>query len=115
MDVPLKLTLAVSESGAAERMSLPGAQISTHEPKLLKEDLLSRKSVDPTLMAAGTKAGEKPHASELEFPDATTTTTPAFTAAFTAVSIACCVPRPPKLMLEIVGFAALVASQSNAS
>merc|ERR1719215_1203561 len=25
-------------------------------------------------MAAGTKAGEKPHASELEFPDATTTT-----------------------------------------
>jgi len=115
MDVPLKVFVAVSDAGDAERMSLPGAQISTHEPKLLKEDLWSRKSVDPTLMAAGTKAGEKPHASELEFPDATTTTTPASTAAVTAVLIAACVPRPPKLMLEIAGLEAVVASQSNAS
>merc|ERR1719468_478787 len=51
-------------------------------------------------MAFGTKAGEKPHASEFEFPDATTTTTPASTAASTATLIANWVPRPPKLMLE---------------
>jgi len=55
---------------------------------LLKDDRLSADVVEPTVIAEGTKAGEKPHASLLSLPPATTTTTPLFTAASTAVLMA---------------------------
>merc|ERR1719416_151126 len=73
MEVPLKVAEAVSLLWPAEVTPLPGAHMS----------------VEPTVMAAGTKAGEKRHASLLELPPATTTTTPEFTAAFTASLMAC--------------------------
>jgi hypothetical protein len=81
---------------------------------LLKDDLASVLVVEPTVMADGTKAGEKRQESELLLPPATTTVTPEFTAASTASFMACCVPDPPKLMLATAGRVGLVASQSNA-
>jgi len=56
---------------------------------LLNDDRLSLEVVEPTVIAEGTKAGENLHASLLELPPATTTTTPLFTAASTAVFMAC--------------------------
>ena len=79
-----------------------------------KEDLLLRESVDPTVIAEGTKAGEKLHESLLELPPATMTVTPEFTAASTASLMACWVPLPPKLMLAMLGRTELWASQSRA-
>merc|ERR1719411_1655576 len=64
-------------------------------------------------MAFGTKAGEKPHASLLLLPPATTTVTPALTAASTAVLMDEMTPRPPKLMLATAGRTEEVATQSN--
>jgi len=71
-------------------------------------------SVLPTVTALGTKAGEKPQASEFSLPAATTTVTPALTAASTASFIAWMVPLPPRLMLATAGRVLLVANQSNA-
>jgi len=115
MEVPLNVCLPVSLVWSAETMLLPGAQISTQDPKLLKPERASVLVVEPTVTAEGTNAGEKKHASELVLPAATTTVTPALTAASTAACIALCVPWPPKLMLEMVGLFAFVASQSKAS
>jgi len=81
---------------------------------LLKDDLASVDVVEPTVMADGTKAGEKRHASLLLFPPATTTTTPAFTAPLTASLMACWVPLPPKLIEEMAGRVGLLANQSKA-
>jgi len=81
---------------------------------LLKEDLASKLVVDPTVMALGTNAGEKSHASALEFPPATTTVTPEFTATSTASTIACWLPLPPKLIDATAGRAGWTASQSKA-
>merc|ERR1740123_2263502 len=60
-------------------------------------------------MAAGTKAGVNLHASSSLFPAATTTTTPPFTAAFTASATAFGVPNPPKLIDATAGRVGLVA------
>jgi len=68
----------------------------------------------PTVIALGTYAGEKPQASLLSLPAATTTATPLFTAASTASFIAEFVPLPPKLMLATAGRTPPVANQSNA-
>jgi len=95
-------------------MLLPGAQIFVHLPKLLKEDLALRLVVEPTVMAASTKAGEYLHESSFSFPAATTTTTPALVAAFTAVLVEELVPLPPRLMLAIRGWRPLLAIQSKA-
>jgi len=56
---------------------------------LENEERESVEVVDPTVMAFGTKAGEKRQASLLLLPPATTTVTPAFTAASTASFMAC--------------------------
>jgi len=85
---------------------------------LLKEDRLSEAVVEPTVIAEGTKAGEKPQASLLSLPPATTTTTPLFTAASTAVLMACWVPGPPSDIDATAGRVLLplpAASQSSAS
>jgi len=70
-------------------------------------------SVDPTVIAEGTKAGEKLQLSLLSFPPATTTDTPAPVAASTAVRMAELVPAPPRLMLATFGLAEFLAVQSN--
>merc|ERR1719232_2576243 len=66
-------------------------------------------------MAEGTKAGENLQASWLSFPPATTTVTPAPTAASTASLMALWVPRPPRLMLATAGRSWFCANQSRAS
>lgn len=88
--------------------------MSTQLPKLEKEERASREVVAPMVIALGTKAGENPQASLLSFPAATTTVTPAFTAASVASFMACSVPGPPKLMLATAGRTLCVDSQSKA-
>ena len=60
-------------SGIAETMSTPGANRSRHGPKFEKLGRWSVVgSVAPTVIAAGTRAGEKPQASALLLPADTT-------------------------------------------
>lgn len=80
---------------------------------MLKEALLSLESVAPTVMALGTKAGEKLHALLFSLPAATTTTTPALTAASMAFLYVDDVPGPPRLMLATAGFGPEVTTQSR--
>merc|ERR1719499_1074272 len=63
-------------------------------------------------MALSTNAGLKEQASVLLFPPATTTTTPAPTAASMATVKLGKAPRPPRLMLRIAGLATLTLTQS---
>merc|ERR1719297_288022 len=114
IEVPLKDVLPVSDRCDADTTLLPGAQMSVQLPKLLNEDRRSLLSVEPTVIADGTKAGENPQASRLLLPPATTTTTPEFTAASTASRMACWVPKPPKLIDATAGRVGLVAIQSRA-
>merc|ERR1719277_42525 len=108
------VALASSLVCPADKTLLPGAQMSVQEPQLENEERESWDVVEPTVMAAGTNAGEKLHASELSFPPATTTVTPPLTAALTASAIACWVPLPPKLIDATAGRVGFVASQSRA-
>jgi len=85
MEVPEYDTEAVSDWTEADNTFTPGAKISRQVPKQLKLALASELSVAPTVIAEATKAGENPHASALELPAATTTTTPAFVSALIAV------------------------------
>ena len=52
----------------AALMLEPGATMSTQGPLFEKLDLLSILSLEPTVIAAGTNAGEKLQAFEFEFP-----------------------------------------------
>lgn len=91
----------------ADRMLDPGAYTSTHAPKLLNDDLTSSRVVEPTVNADDSDAGEVRHASLLELPAATTTTTPDSTSADTA-ELNISLLDPPRLMLTTqgsVGFA----------
>lgn len=55
----LGLTVAVVPPIQVERMLTPGAKMSTTDPKLLKEAILSEESVAPTVKAVGSEAGEE--------------------------------------------------------
>lgn len=88
IDVPLIDRVPTSDEGQAEKIELPGAHMSMQVPKLLNPDLLSARSVEPTVMALGAKAGLNLHASLLLLPAATTTATPPVIAASTACAIA---------------------------
>jgi hypothetical protein len=85
MDVPLLIELPAVVFVFAEVMLLPGAKMSTHAPKLEKYALESSVPVAPTVIAFVAEAGDVKQASAFEFPPATTMTTPAATALFTAV------------------------------
>jgi hypothetical protein len=85
MDVPLLIELPAVVFVFAEVMPIPGAKISTHAPKLEKYALESSVPVAPTVIAFLAEAGDVKQASAFEFPPATTMTTPAATALFTAV------------------------------
>jgi hypothetical protein len=58
IDVPLIVRIAELLPIQAEVMSTPGAEISTQLPVLLKVASASLLSVAPTVIAAGTRAGE---------------------------------------------------------
>jgi hypothetical protein len=85
-----------------EVIPTPGAKISKHVPKLLKDARLSVESVAPTVIALGALEGDDEHAFALLFPAATATTTPSATRAATALLSAAENP-PPKLMFATAG------------
>lgn len=86
IDVPLMVALPVSDDTAADVIDEPGAKMSRQDPWLLYQARLSSLRVAPTVIAELTCAGEKPHASMLSLPAATTTTTPAAVARSIAAS-----------------------------
>jgi hypothetical protein len=58
MLVPLIVFVAVVEPIQADEIPDPGAQISRHEPQLLKLDFASLLVVEPTVIALDDDAGE---------------------------------------------------------
>lgn len=55
----------------------PGAKMSTHEPRFVKDERPYEYVIDPTVMAVGSRAGEYSHASSrLELPAEVTATRP---------------------------------------
>jgi len=58
MEVPLSVALAVSLVFQAEVMSEPGANKSTQDPTLEKEDRVSEEVEEPTVRASRTREGE---------------------------------------------------------
>jgi hypothetical protein len=84
MDVPLYDVLPEIVFVFAEMIFSPGAKMSTHVPKLESSARESSSAVEPTVIALSAEAGECEQAVVFEFPPATTMTTPAATAAFTA-------------------------------
>lgn len=73
MDVPDRVLVEVGLSIQALTIFCPGAKTSITDPKLEGEVRESEMIVAPTVMAEGTRAGEKFEASAFEFPAATTT------------------------------------------
>jgi hypothetical protein len=71
IDVPLSVAVAVLLVRHAERMFDPGAKMSTTLPKFENDDRASVCVLEPTVMAAATRAGEEFAAFVLEFPAAT--------------------------------------------
>jgi hypothetical protein len=96
-------------------MPLPGAYKSRQGPTLLKLDLASLESDEPTVMATGTYAGLAPHALKLApaLPAATTTMTPAAAALSIAVPIEVITELPPRLILIIAGLKAVCCSTQS--
>ena len=70
--------VAVGEPIQAPVILTPGALMSTQEPKLEKDALLSAIPVAPTVIALGALAGDLVQASKFSLPAATTTLIPAF-------------------------------------
>jgi hypothetical protein len=105
MDVPFHVAVAVSLVFNAEVMLLPGAKMSTQAPKLEKDERASALVVAPTVIAVGSLAGEKLHASRFSLPAATTIVTPAAEAPATAAFTLVLFP-PPNDMLATAGFTA---------
>lgn len=75
MEVPCFVAVPVP-SMLVETIATPGAKMSTQEPKLLNQAMLSFWSVAPTVMALAAEAGLVVQASTASFPAATTMTTP---------------------------------------
>jgi len=76
IDVPDSSSVAVSPVYQSETMSTPGANRSTHEPRLENEARLSSRPDAATVSAAGSRAGEDSQASSSSLPAATVTLTP---------------------------------------
>jgi hypothetical protein len=93
MDVPDIRLVEVSEETPAEVMEEPGAQREIQEPQLEKLDLLSSLVVEPTQKARDAAQGEARQPSMLRLPAATIITTPAESAALTA--LLCVELNPP--------------------
>src|SRR5262245_61056389 len=102
MDVPLMVLVAVLLVAQADVMLEPGAKMSRQVPKFENEDRASVLVVEPTVMAAPTRAGELLHALALELPAAMAKVTLRLMAPTTALSSAVLAP-PPRLMLATAG------------
>jgi len=76
IDVPDILVDPVFDPAEADLIEDPGAKMLLHRPKLLKPDRAFLLVDDATVIAVGTKAGEKLQASAFSLPAATTTMTP---------------------------------------
>ena len=70
IEVPLMVFVAVLLVLQAEVMLEPGAKMSRHVPKLENEERASLLVVEPTVLAAATRAGEELHALAFELPAA---------------------------------------------
>jgi hypothetical protein len=104
IDVPDMLEVAVGLVIPAEMMCIPGAKMSTHEPRFEKSAKESVEVVAPTVIADASLDGEKVHASEYELPAATTKVIPSATPRATASLIATSMPdMVPRLMLATAG------------
>src|SRR3569832_37866 len=71
IEVPEMISVAVSLVLYDERISEPGAKISTHVPKFEKDERASVFVVAPTVIALDTRPGEELHAFRLSLPAAT--------------------------------------------
>jgi hypothetical protein len=88
MEVPDKTAVAESSLNQVDKIETPGANKSTQVPKLEKDARASVLPVAPTVIAAGTLAGETVHEFKLLFPAATTYVIPEFIELTTALSSA---------------------------
>src|ERR1051325_4204016 len=104
--------VAVSDVSHAEVIEEPGAKMSTHVPKFEKEERASVEVVEPTVIAAATRAGEEPQASALLLPAAMEYVTPELIELLTAVSSAEDAP-PPRLMFATAGLMWFAVTQST--
>jgi len=86
--------------------------MSTHVPKLLKDDRLFVLVVDPTAIALGTKAQVFLQASKRSLPAETVTVMDAAIAASTAVTAAWSFDWVPKLIVSTAGRTLFRAIQS---
>src|SRR5689334_17283432 len=86
IEVPLSTRTESSALAKSDLISTPGAKMSTQVPKLEKDARRSDRSVAPTVMAAGSRAGDSLHASWLSLPAAATYVTPDAMDALTALS-----------------------------
>src|SRR5437879_8041188 len=112
-EVPEKMLVAVSLALPAERMLTPGAKRSRQVPKFEKPARVSLAgSTAPTVIAAGTRAGEALQASAFELPAATAKVTPAAIALPTDVSSAVNAPNP-MLKLATAGSVLFAVTQST--
>jgi hypothetical protein len=104
IEVPDLLEVAVGPVIPAEMMCMPGAKMSTHEPRFEKSANASVEVVAPTVIAEAALDGEKLQASEYELPAATTNVIPSATPRATASLIATSIPElVPRLMLATAG------------
>ena len=78
IDVPLRVSVALSSSSLAAKTLTPGPRMSTHGPKFDHWASVSVMLVAPTVIARGAFAGDVVHASAgmMELPAATTKTKP---------------------------------------
>eukprot|EP00966_Prymnesium_polylepis_P169503 3919163-Prymnesium_polylepis.1 len=85
IEVPEIVLDTVSWHVHAERMLLPGASTSTHEPVFEKLERVSDGVVEPTVIALTADAGDDWHASVASLPAATTMLMPAACACSTTL------------------------------
>jgi len=102
IDVPLIVFVAVSLVAHAEVMLDPGAKMSRHVPQFEKLERESLLVVEPTVIAAATRAGDEKQASALLLPAAIAYVTPELIEFETAVSSEELAP-PPRLMFATAG------------
>src|SRR2546423_9634004 len=112
MEVPEIVFVAVSLVFQDEVMLEPGAKISRQVPTLENDERASVLVVEPTVIAAATRAGDCVQASVLLLPAAIEYVTPELIELLTAVSSADDAP-PPRLILATAGLMWFCVTQST--
>src|SRR5690606_4050078 len=111
IEVPLMVLVAELLVNQADVIDTPGAKMSRQEPQLENDARWSLICVAPTVIAAGTSAGEKLHALELLLPAAIAYVTPALIELATALFMVVLTPAPPRLMFATAGLMWLLVTQ----